>query len=512
MQNLKYLILCLFIILKFVLQYLLIDDIYDLQRDEYLHLDQANHLALGYLSVPPFTSWISWLIKILGNSVFWVKFFPALFGALTIIVVWKTIEELKGGLFAQVLAATVLTFSVILRINILFQPNSADILFWTLCYYHFFKFLKTKNTKNNISLLYLGLFFGIAFLNKYNIAFWALGIFPALLITENRKIFLNKYLYFSALIALIIIFPNLIWQYQNNFPVIWHMKTLAATQLVNINRFDFIKEQFLFFFGGLPVLFAAFYAFFVYKPFQNYRIIGLSFLFTILFFIYFKAKAYYALGLYPIFFAFGSVYLENILSQGWKRNLRFVLPTMIILLFVPLIRIIFPILKPIEIQEKLETFKSLGLLRWEDGKDHSMPQDFADMLSWRELAEKVDKEYTKLDPKEHNLVLCDNYGQAGAINFYSKFPNIRAVSVNADYINWFPLEKPIKNLILVEDNNDDDVKRTKEQPLFESIILADSLTNKYAREFGTRIFVLKNATQDINKILQSDIAEEKATQ
>ena len=79
---------------------------------------------------------------------------------------------------------------------------------------------------------YIGLFFGIAFLNKYNIAFWALGIFPALLITENRKIFLNKYLYFSALIALMIMLPNLIWQYQNNFPVIWHMKTLIFLKFV----------------------------------------------------------------------------------------------------------------------------------------------------------------------------------------------------------------------------------------------------------------------------------------
>jgi hypothetical protein len=45
-----------FIILKFILQYFLISPEYDLQRDEYLHLDQANHLAWGYLSVPPLTS------------------------------------------------------------------------------------------------------------------------------------------------------------------------------------------------------------------------------------------------------------------------------------------------------------------------------------------------------------------------------------------------------------------------------------------------------------------------
>lgn len=77
----KNMVLWVFILLKFLLQYLLISPDYDLQRDEYLHLDMSNHLAWGYLSVPPLTSWVSYLIKLLVNSVFWVKFFPALFGA-----------------------------------------------------------------------------------------------------------------------------------------------------------------------------------------------------------------------------------------------------------------------------------------------------------------------------------------------------------------------------------------------------------------------------------------------
>ncbi len=72
-------ILLVFIAVKFVLQYVLINPAYELQRDEYLHLDLGKHLATGYISVPPFTSWISYLIQLLGNGVFWVKFFPALF-------------------------------------------------------------------------------------------------------------------------------------------------------------------------------------------------------------------------------------------------------------------------------------------------------------------------------------------------------------------------------------------------------------------------------------------------
>jgi hypothetical protein len=101
----KNLILFGFILLKFLLQYFLISSDHDLQRDEYLHLDQAQHLAWGFQSVPPFTSWISYIINLLGDTIFWVKFFPALFGALTIFIVWKAIEELNGNLFALILGA-----------------------------------------------------------------------------------------------------------------------------------------------------------------------------------------------------------------------------------------------------------------------------------------------------------------------------------------------------------------------------------------------------------------------
>ena len=71
------------IAIKFILQYVLIHPVYELQRDEYLHLDQGLHLAWGYISVPPMTSWISFVIHALGGTVFWVKFFPAAFGAMT---------------------------------------------------------------------------------------------------------------------------------------------------------------------------------------------------------------------------------------------------------------------------------------------------------------------------------------------------------------------------------------------------------------------------------------------
>ena len=500
------LILVGFILFKIILHYFLISPEYDLQRDEYLHLDQANHLAWGYISVPPVTSWISWIIKFLGNGVFWIKFFPALFGALTILVVWKTVKELGGGLFALVLASLSVLASAILRINILFQPNSLDVFFWTLVYFTIIRHINTGNSK---WLYAAGLAVAFGILSKYNIMFLVLGLLPAILLTEHRKIFLNRHLYISIAIAFIILLPNLIWQYRNNFPTLHQLMELSEQQLVHVKRFDFIKDQVLFFINSFFILIAAFVSFFLYPPFKKYRLFFWSYVFSISIFIFLQAKSYYAIGLYPVLLAFGSVYVENILVHGWKRFLRPVSIALVIGLFIPLFLVAFPIQSPEQIQKSSLRYKAFGLLRWEDGKDHSMPQDFADMVGWSELAKKVDSNYSMLTDKEHTVVLCDNYGQAGAINYYSRFKNIGAVSFNADYVNWIPLDKEIRNVILVQEANDDDPTRTREKPWFEKIELAGEINNPYAREEGTKIYILRGAKININKIMEEEIGKRK---
>ena len=179
----KSIFLYFFLLLKLVLPLLLIDAAYELHRDEYLHLDQAKHLSWGFYSVPPLTSILSWLILQLGNNAFLVKFFPALFGALTLLVVWKTIELLRGNLFALSLGAISIIFSAITRINILFQPNSLDILCWTLFYFIIAKYIRSEKI---IWLLYASTVFALGFYNKYNIVFLILGILPAIILSHHR--------------------------------------------------------------------------------------------------------------------------------------------------------------------------------------------------------------------------------------------------------------------------------------------------------------------------------------
>jgi hypothetical protein len=503
----KNLVLLGFILVKFVLQYTLINPVYELHRDEYLHLDQARHLDWGYSSVPPFTSWISWIILQLGNSEFWVKFFPALFGALTLVVVWKTIEALKGGWFALILGSVSVVFSTLIRINMLYQPNSFDVLVWTLLFFTVTKFIQSSDNK---WLWYAGITFAFGFLNKYNIAFLMIGLLPSILITEHRSLFRNKQLYYALALAFVLILPNLIWQYLNGFPVFKHLDELARTQLVNVNRFDFLKEQLLFFMGSLFIILASFVAFIIYPPFRKFRIIGWTFLFIIALFTYLKAKGYYAIGLYPILLAFGSVYLEKILDGPRIKYVRPVALLIPLFMFLPMLQIAFPNRTPQEIRQHEKQYRDFGLLRWEDGKEHELPQDFADMQGWKELAKKVDAAFATIPDREHTLILCDNYGQAGAINYYSVNKNTGAVSMNADYINWFRLDREIRNVILIQEASDTDPERNKEKPYFETIERVGEITNPYAREKGTSIYVMKNAKVDINEILRKEIAEKKS--
>jgi hypothetical protein len=51
--------------------------------------------------------------------------------------------------------------------------------------------------------------------------------------------------------------------------------------------------------------------------------------------------------------------------------------------------------------------KKFGLgqfLYWEDGRAHSLPQDYADMTGWQELAGIVSSTYHELDASETNAI------------------------------------------------------------------------------------------------------------
>lgn len=189
--------------------------------------------------------------------------------------------------------------------------------------------------------------------------------------------------------------------------------------------------------------------------------------------------------------------------------MRPILIALPVLCFIPMYKIAFPNKSPDYIIHHAKPYKKFGLLHWEDGKDHSLPQDFADMFGWKELAHKIDSIYSSMPAQSQTLILCDNYGQAGAINYYAKNKNIAAVSFSADYINWFKLDKKYNNLIRVKPLESKDAELKETSPFFDTAYIAEFITNTFARENGTTIFVFLKANADINERLRIEVNKVK---
>jgi hypothetical protein len=361
--------------------------------------------------------------------------------------------------------------------------------------------------------LYLfGVSVALGMLSKYSVAFFTASILIGLLLTKHRSIFLNQHFWYACIISFIIFLPNLIWQYENKFPIVFHMQKLQQTQLQYINPSDFLKDQLLM---NLPCVFiwlsGLWFVGFTSKG-KNYRFIGWAYVFVIVLLLIGHGKNYYSLGAYPVLFAFGAYHLEQYTSIKRKR-LRYRLAVIPVLIGIPFIPLLLPLFPPDQLARfYAETgMVKTGLLKWEDLKNHPLPQDFSDMLGWEEMARKVSAAYEKLDSTEKKqcVLFCDNYGQAGAVNFYAKKYHLpQAYSDNASFLYWLPDSIHFVNLILLTDD-----EHEMEHPFikdFNSAVLSDSITTPYARERGDLILTLKGANDAFDQMFRDKIAKDKA--
>ena len=154
---------------------------YGLHRDEYLYFDQGQHLGWGFMEVPPFTPFIASITNILGGSIFVIRLFPALIGAITIVLATYLVKKLGGGIWATVITGFSLIFTpALLGSNSLFQPVSFNQFFWFIS--AFFLILAINEHKP-VNWYGLGISLGLGILNKYSIAVYALAMTLAILMT-----------------------------------------------------------------------------------------------------------------------------------------------------------------------------------------------------------------------------------------------------------------------------------------------------------------------------------------
>ena len=502
-------ILYLLALLKIVIPYFLQNSIYEPHRDEFLYLAEGHHLAWGFMEVPPVLSVFAWLTHVFGDGMFWIKLWPSLFGAATFIVAGEIVLSLGGKTFALLLLFLPFIFGVYLRLFFLFQPNTPEVFFWTMIAYSTVRFVQTKKNK---FLYLLGVSIGFGMLSKYSVSIFVTSVFAGLLLTRHRTIFLNKHFWLAMIIAFIIFLPNLIWQYTQNFPVMFHMRELQRTQLQYVNPLQFLIDQLLMNFPCVFIWLAGLWYVSFLKKGKNYRFTGWAYLFVIILLLIGHGKNYYALGVYPVLFAFGSVHLEEFTTVKRKvlRPVLVIFPILCGIYFIPLSLPIFQPGKLAQFYSRTNMAKT-GFLKWEDLKDHPLPQDFSDMLGWEEIAQKVANAYNQLSVQEKNdvFIFCNNYGMAGAVNYYApKYHLPPAYSDNASFLYWLPIKKDITHMILVTD--DPHEQQHDWARGFQQIIKLDSVTNFYARERGDYIYLFKGADENFNRFFKEKIQKDRA--
>jgi hypothetical protein len=500
----EWLLILFFALAKILIHFITVHN-FELHRDAYLYYAQSEHLAWGYVSVPPSIAVIGKLAtSIFGNTTFGLRFFPAFIGAINVIIIGLFTKELGGNKKAIILACLAYLLSPsYLHTNALFQPVAFNHFYWLLSGYLIFKLISQKNPK---IWLWIGITFGLAFLNKYSIVFFYTAFGIALLISNHRKLILSKYFLYAIAIGILIITPNLIWQFDNNWPVLQHMEELRETQLVHVRLSDFISAQFLMNMQALLIWLFALIILLFHKNERKYRLFGIMFLLIIILLLAGSGKAYYTLGIYPILFVFGSYFIEKYVKNYTVILVSSLIIFMILSLYISLSFDGIP-LSTFEKAYNKEAF------RWEDGVNHDIPQDMADMTSWKEIGEEVSKIYTSLgeENKDNCEIYCYHYGQAGAVMFYGKeFGIPQPISPNGSFIFWSP-DKISKNYVIYihSDLGNDIDPDTRLPQLFEKVTLIKTIDNKYFRENGTKIFLCESPNEEAKRFYKTMMKELK---
>jgi hypothetical protein len=488
-------------------------------RDELYFLACGEHLAWGYPDHAPMVALMARASRfLLGDSLFAIRFFPAVAGAVKIFLTALLVKEFGGKSFAAFLACLcVLCAPVYLAIDNLLSMNSLEPVFWTACIYFAIRAVKNHsenfeeaipNPKSQIPnpsiyWLFFGLFAGLGLMNKHSMLFFGLGTVIGLLFTSTRKVFLDKYFWLGGAIAFLIFLPNIIWQIQNDFATLELLQNVQKTgKNVEMSPIQFFVSQIMALNPlSLPVWIGGIWYFLADKTGKRFRFLGVCYLTLLALMIYLKAKDYYLVPVYPMLFAGGAIFWEQLIEKA--RALRFIkyaFPVLIIGLTAAILPIVIPVLS---IQKLVSYQETIGFKppKSEVAHDSPLQQIFSDQFGWQEMVAKTAEVYNSLPPEERAKagIFAGNYGEAGAIDFFGGAYGLpKAISGHQSYFVWGPRQYSGEVLIILGARKEDAEKRC------ESVEEKTEVNHPYSDSYEKyKILVCRKTREPLPEMWQS---------
>jgi hypothetical protein len=430
---------------------------YGLFRDELYYIACSRHLAPGYVDHPSLSIVVLAATRLLfGQSLFAIRLVPAVLSGLAVVLLGRLVVRLGGGRLAVVVASTAFVASPqLLAFFSYYSMNSIDIVLWLLAGNALVGVIERPSLGR---WAWLGLALGLGLANKTSALWLCAGVAAAVLLTDLRRQLRYAGPYLAAAIAVAFLAPFVLWNVANGWPHLEFMRNAVAGKYSELTRWRFIRTQFdsmnmFTYLISLPGLWWCLF----HSVGRRHRAIAIVFLTTFgILLANAHTKSEYIAAAYPMLFAAGGVALSSLRGR-WR--LAVLSPVLLLVVAQGIVSVPFamPILP-------VETFiryaRALGVAPSTPEKKQlaELPQFYADMHGWEEVAQHVSAVYATIPEPERasTVMLVGNYGEAGAIEYYAQtYPLPRVICTHNAYWFWGPGDEPITTFIRLGGSRED---------------------------------------------------------
>ena len=117
--------------------------------DEYYYIACTEHPALGYVDHPPLSIAVLAVWRgLFGDSLFALRFLPAVAGAITVYLTGLFVREFHGERFAQAVACiAIIICPLFLAMHNYYSMNAYGIMFWAVAAYLIVRIIKDERPK-----------------------------------------------------------------------------------------------------------------------------------------------------------------------------------------------------------------------------------------------------------------------------------------------------------------------------------------------------------------------------
>jgi 4-amino-4-deoxy-L-arabinose transferase-like glycosyltransferase len=395
---------------------------YGFNRDELAILEDARHLAWGYVAYPPLTPFFGRLaLALFGTSLVGFRFFSAFVQAITVVLTGLMAKDLGGRRAVQIVAACAsIPFS--LGAGALMQYMSFDYFAWVLTAFFLVRLLRTSNPRY---FLLVGAAIGLGAMAKYTILFFSVGVLAGLLFSDARKYFRTVWPWLGLLISVLIVAPNFLWQAQHNFVTYDFLRFIHRRDVAEGLTRSFLPDQLEMTLLCFPLWFAGLYFCVRARDGRNFRVLGWAYLVTLLLFVVAKGRGYYLAPAYPMLYAAGAVCGERWLSTVNAVRAQIVRVAVAAALAIS-------IFGAMAVALPLAPINS-AWFRLADKVNLTL----RDEIGWEDMVATLAKLRDSLPAESRGGlgILAENYGEVGAVNLYGpKYGLPRAISgVNSSW-------------------------------------------------------------------------------